>query len=531
QMSGNAKMVVNFDIPFIKRQKPKVSMSAEAVVSDIGLTGMFEQADIDGGTMTFSYAAGMVSGKGTVELNSVPAAIAWSRPVGKGISGGDQLVIEADLDDLERKRLGLDMGGFVRGRARIKLAGENMRGKLGRAHVEANLDRSELRVDAIRWRRPPGSKATASFDIDFTDPQHKTIDNLKVEGTDLSVAGRLVLGANGEILNADFPKVVLDDENRFSLKVRRDAGAIAATIDGRNFDARNLIGGLFAKSTGADDGVGDAAKTPVSVKASFARVYAHRGEELKAVVGSFSVRGSFVHQADVQGVFLSGAPVTLRITPDESGARELRIVCRDGGAALRASNLYSKVSGGQLEFTASLGAVGDSSVRRGQLVMRNFEVRNEVAMKGIEQPGTAGSRRAGPRTDTILFAKLNMPFSTDQNFVRIGDSLIQGAELGASAQGVIRKQDGALDIGGTVIPAYAINAALGEFPILGEILTGGKGQGVFGMNFALRGTMADPQLVVNPVSALAPGIFRHIFGAGGPPPSSRKSAAPRKDTK
>ena len=114
--------------------------------------------------------------------------------------------------------------------------------------------------------------------------------------------------------------------------------------------------------------------------------------------------------------------------------------------------------------------------------------------------------------------------------MRIGDSLIQGSELGASAQGVIRKQDGALDIGGTVIPAYKINAALGEFPIFGELLTGGKGQGVFGMNFALRGTMADPQLVVNPVSALAPGIFRHIFGAGGPPPS-RKPVVPRKDSK
>ena len=363
--------------------------------------------------MTFAYAKGMVSGKGAVQLNSVPATVAWSRPVGKGISGGDQLVIEADLDEPERRRLGLDMGGFVRGRARIKLAGENMRGKLGKAHVEANLSRSELRIDAIRWRRPPGPKAVASFDIDFTDPQHKVIDNLKVEGAGLSVAGRLVLGAKGEIVSADFPKVVLDDENRFTLRLRRDAGAIVAKIDGRNFDARNLIGGLFSKSTDSGDASGDTSRTPVTVEASFARVYAHRGEELQGVSGSFSVRGSFVQQADVQGIFLSGAPVTMRITPDDAGNRELRIICRDGGAALRASNLYSKVTGGQLEFTARLGAVGDSSVRRGQLVIRNFEVRNEGAVKGIEQPGVAGSRKAGPRTDTLLFSKLTMPFSTD----------------------------------------------------------------------------------------------------------------------
>jgi hypothetical protein len=529
QMGGHAKIVVNFDISFIKRQKPKVTMTAEAVVNNISLSGMFDQADINGGEMKFTYARGMVSGEGTVQLNSVPAAITWSRPVGKGTSGGARVVIEADLDDVERKQLGLDMGGFVRGRARIKLAAENMRGKLGKARVEANLNRSELRIDAIRWRRAPGSKATAVFDIDFTDPANKTISNLKVEGTGLSVAGNLVLGSKGEILSADFPRVVLDEENRFVLKVRRNANSIAAKIDGRMFDARNLISGLFSGS-GGSSATEAASKTPVNVEATFDRVYAHRGEELRSVAGSFSVHDSFVHQADVQGVFLGGAPATLRITPDDSGSRELRIVCRDGGAALRASNLYSKVSGGQLEFAARLGAVGDSSVRRGQLVIRNFEVRSEVVAKSMAPPGGSGSRKPGPRNDRLVFSKLTMPFSTDHNFVRIGDSLIQGPELGASAQGLIRKQDGALDIGGTVIPAYSINAALGEFPIFGEILTGGKGQGVFGMNFALRGTMADPQLVVNPASVLAPGIFRHIFGAGGPAPSG-KAVAPRKGSK
>ncbi len=135
------------------------------------------------------------------------------------------------------------------------------------------------------------------------------------------------------------------------------------------------------------------------VEATFDRVYAHRGEELKGVVGSFLVQGSYVSSADAQGTLLSGSPATLRITPDEAGNRELRIVCRDGGAALRASNLYSKISGGQLEFAAMLGAVGDSSVRRGQLVIRNFEVRREGAIREIEQPGSSGGSKSGPRIE------------------------------------------------------------------------------------------------------------------------------------
>jgi len=88
---------------------------------------------------------------------------------------------------------------------------------------------------------------------------------------------------------------------------------------------------------------------------------------------------------------------------------------------------------------------------------------------------------------------------------------VQGNELGATAQGVIRKTDGAFDIKGTIIPAYAANAAIGGIPIVGDILTGGGGEGIFGVTYALGGSMDKPIFQVNPVSAIAPGIFRKLF--------------------
>ena len=91
---------------------------------------------------------------------------------------------------------------------------------------------------------------------------------------------------------------------------------------------------------------------------------------------------------------------------------------------------------------------------------------------------------------------------------------MRGPELGASAEGLIRKSDGAVDITGTIIPAYALNAALGDIPLFGDILTGGKGQGIIGVTFALGGTVDKPAFQMNPVSAVAPGIFRKFFEYG-----------------
>ena len=84
-----------------------------------------------------------------------------------------------------------------------------------------------------------------------------------------------------------------------------------------------------------------------------------------------------------------------------------------------------------------------------------------------------------------------------------------------------------MDITGTIIPAYGLNSALSEIPLVGDILTGGKGQGVIGLTFELGGTMDKPRFQVNPVSALAPGILRKFFEYGGsgsvPVPTGRNA--------
>jgi hypothetical protein len=101
--------------------------------------------------------------------------------------------------------------------------------------------------------------------------------------------------------------------------------------------------------------------------------------------------------------------------------------------------------------------------------------------------------------------------------------------MGASAQGHIRKADGHMDIGGTIIPAYAINALLTDVPLVGQILTGGKGEGIFGLTYALkrsdaRSAVSDqpgvgdcpgnpaPTSSISAVAAWHPTVPRHVSG-------------------
>ena len=146
-----------------------------------------------------------------------------------------------------------------------------------------------------------------------------------------------------------------------------------------------------------------------------------------------------------------------------------------------------------------------SPIRNGELLLKKFDVRNEATLAELDSRGKP--KRSGPRVDGMAFKKLRMPFTTDAKFVRLCGIELKGNDLGFVAKGVVRKADGAIDVTGTMIPAQGINGFLNDVPLLGLILGGGKGEGIF----AMGGTISKPRTQVNPLSMLAPGVFRKIF--------------------
>ena len=54
-------------------------------------------------------------------------------------------------------------------------------------------------------------------------------------------------------------------------------------------------------------------------------------------------------------------------------------------------------------------------------------------------------------------------------------------------------------------------------PLFGPLLGGSQYEGLFAVNFRVGGQASAPTLTVNPLSAVAPGFLRKLFGVGGEP--------------
>ena len=113
--------------------------------------------------------------------------------------------------------------------------------------------------------------------------------------------------------------------------------------------------------------------------------------------------------------------------------------------------------------------------------------------------------------DGIAFSRLELPFSVEGNVLTVQDARASGFAVGVNAEGTVDLETDEVDMSGTIVPAYSLNTLVDKIPVLGELLTGGKGQGLFAASYRVDGTTEEPDIAVNPLTVLTPGFLRGLF--------------------
>ncbi len=104
----------------------------------------------------------------------------------------------------------------------------------------------------------------------------------------------------------------------------------------------------------------------------------------------------------------------------------------------------------------------------------------------------------------IRFDNTVIVYENDEKFFTFKDFYGTGPSLGFIVEGKINNADNFVSLDGNVIPAYEVNRLLSNIPILGQILTGKSGDGVFGVSFKIKGKDDNFETTINPVRTLTP---------------------------
>lgn len=546
-IGGTGKLTGKISLPLVKGvTMEQVEVSGTAHADDVTIPEVQKNLSITSGSLDVEVSRTELTARGPVGLNNAAQLdLEWRENFRRDASPTSVYRLRGTLDDGGRVALGLKLDEFIAGAADIEatLMGDGR--SVNRASVKADLTDSIVKLDYAGWWKRAGMGAMTSFDVAFLEDGAYRISDFVLTGDGIEATGWFALGDDGRMIAADFPVVKLGPHNDFSFVASPSEDAVLAMdVKGARFDARGLLNDLFSGDAGKPDEAGTsadplpflnelAAADPLrrsTLKADLAQAIGHNDTSFTGVRLDMVQIDGRTWSMKVDAVDQGGTPLTLSIGPDNKGGRSLSVSSNDAGNLLRALDFTRSVRGGALEASGRYDDGKAGSPLTGTVTIDDFRIVDAPVLANILTLGSLTGIGDTLRGEGIFFDRLELPFAVTENRIHMNDAHMSGPAIGLTMKGQIERSADLIDMEGTLVPAYTINSFLGQVPLLGPIIVGREGEGIFAITYSVRGKTDDPTVVVNPLSAIAPGILRRIFEFGSTLPSESKTDEAGPDT-
>ncbi len=468
-------------------------------------------SDVDG-TLDVDPRAARLQAKAGVD--GVSMDIAMTEPVDSDSDVARERVVKATLSNADRDKLAPGLDGIIDGPVAVELT----RLDENRQAVTVDLKSANLMVPWIGWSKGQGIAAKASFETVEGENGQTAIDKFVLDGDGFGAKGNLAAGKDG-LISADFGSMQLSPGDDFALVLRLAKGTYDVNISGKSADVRSLVakmksdGPAGAKGGGSKGGSGES-NLNLRLQAKLDRVVGFGDEAMSNVSLTYGSRGGKTTALDISAVTDTGQALVAKLRRPE-GLSEVSVTSSDAGALSRFIDLYDHMIGGLLNLKLAESANG---IWNGSLDIRNFQVENEQRLQSIVSTPTGADGRslnsAVRRDIDVSSARFQRAFARlvySDSTLRIDNGIVRGEQVGATIQGTVRDANGRIDMTGTFMPAYGLNRLFAELPVIGILLGNGRDRGLLGITFKLTGATEQPKLTINPLSLIAPGVFRQIF--------------------
>jgi hypothetical protein len=526
-VTGDMATRLTVTLPLLKTVTiDMVEVAAASNVKGVDIPKVALDSDLTDGDLTLQVDKRGMDVSGAIRLGGVPVKLAWTENFYPGARFRGRYQVSGLIDDAGRKTLGLDSLPHVTGPLGFDVVITRFDKK--RTGISGNLDvrQATLNFSEIEWAKKPGVGGSARFSLNLIDDKPRHIPSLVIKAGDLEAEGSVRLKPDGiTVERFQFAKLVFGESDIKVTGQARPDGGLDLSVRGAAIDVRPFL------ESRRKQGV----KRPLSITVEIDEARVGPGPAIGAVKGSLS-RGT----GDWRNMSITGEvgkdrePVLVSIKPIEGG-RELIITSNDAGATLNSFDITGDMVGGQLTIKGKYDDAKPGAPLSGTFLVQKFQmVRAPLMAKllGVLSLDGIVSTLSGKG---IAFDEAVVPFIKTGDDLRIKDARAYGSALGFTAKGWMDLEQDRLDISGTVVPAYTINKILGWIPLLGDILVGEKGSGVFAATYRMYGPFSEPKVSTNPLATFAPGMLRELLGIfdskSKKPPSEQTQTVPAPTTK
>ncbi|HEY1735246.1 MAG TPA: DUF3971 domain-containing protein [Methylovirgula sp.] len=506
--------------------KPKdTELTIDANATNLTADHLVGKESLENANLNVLVGASGLSAKGQGKLYGAPATIDIEKPIDQQATASISLL----LDDATRAKQGFGSFSNLKGPIIAKVTAPL--GAPPPVKAEIELDLTHAAISGLPITKVAGRPGKISFSMMPGNDNGIVLDQVSIDAGPVQARGSVQLGADQSLLAARFTQLKLSQGDDSHVDVTKTDNGWKVNIRANTLDARPFLRKLTfnqANQAASDEDTGsDNEQVKEVVKDAFADKDIEINLKANSLVGYNKAvltgadlhmikRGEDLHAFSVAGRF-GEVPISGQLSNAGTPSPQLDLSTDDAGDLLAFLDLYKHMDGGQLQVAMRLG----DNALAGALRIKDFVLRDEPALQRLvaegaqQRPiGVEGStQRPSINTNSVAFSRLQVNFQRAGSRLDVRDGTMYGGEMGLTVDGWLDFTKDRVSMDGTFVPLYGVNNLFSQVPVLGIFLGGGTHEGLFAVNYHIYGAASKPTLVINPLTAIAPGFLRKIFGA------------------
>jgi uncharacterized protein YhdP len=518
RVAGRTEANVHFKLPLLQDFKlDQVEYGVKASLTGAAIANVAMNRNLTDGNFALEITRPGAHLQGSSRFDGVPLDIDANIFFKPKDGARARYRVTMGLNDQQRRRLGFDfLPERLIGPVGVDLTYWIIDALHAEAEAAVDLRSATLTVAEAGWKKPPGAPATARLSLDLYNEHVVRLPEIEVKAAGLDGKFAMALApVTEQVDRVDVERLVIGNDDVTGLVMRRKEGGWYVDLHGPTLDISHWIKDLARGSAGRNS----TPDSPLQIDARVGRLILGPQREVRDFTAQLLREGVDWQAAQIEARFVNGRQLSLH-SGKEDGRHNLTFRSDDLGSALSLFDITDNIVGGRVVVTGQFSDAAGKRVVGGHIEGEDYSlVRAPAFARILSLPSFSGvgSMLSG---SGIPFSTLRGDFAYSGNRLVLENLLGYGGAIGATANGTVDLGRDRLDLQGTIVPAYALNSIIGNIPLIGSLLLGGEGQGLFAANYQVTGSAADPQVSVNPLSALAPGFLRRLFqpNFGLPPP-------------
>ena len=505
QTGGTVHTLFALDLPLLKAvEAEQIDVTAVARVRDARIEEIAGVVDMTEGTLRVGVDNASMDLRGTAKLEAMPATIAWQEHFSDDTQVARQFDVQTTVTTEGQTALGLDLAPYVQGSLAVDGGYTDPGGgESPRATLLIDTTKARLEIPELHWVNPAGAPGSVRIVASFPPEGAVKLTRVEIETETLYGLGQATLARGAGGVREVMIEKMRHGATDFAGKIETGDGTTNVSIRGASLDARPHLSRLTT------EGAPEFGEFVLDLDVE--RLLTTEDQQLTDFRAHFEVDSEGRHAGFMEGTLATGEPMHVSLDPLE-GKRLVTVRSRDAGAVARTFGIYDNAIGGDLLMEAVVHDDQPGAPVTGTVRIEEYRVINAPTLAKLLSIATLTGFLDELRGEKgIAFSRFEMPFSLEEDTLTIHGGRTSGFALGVNAEGTVDLETDRVDMSGTLVPAYTLNTLFDDIPILGDLLTGGEGEGLFAASFRVGGTTAEPEISVNPLSVLAPRFLRDLF--------------------